>query len=78
MTRYIVALIFVSLSYAQNAFQSLEGVVGYIVVEKRGKVENYLVIEDNSIGKPSTKKYFCQGGRFLNCAFMFSMTYFPS
>ena len=36
MTRYIVALIFVSLSYALNAFQSLEGVVGYIVVEKKG------------------------------------------
>ena len=55
MTRYIVALIFVSLSYAQNAFQSLEGVVGYLVVEKRGKVENYLVIEDKGVSVKTVK-----------------------
>ena len=27
-------------------FQSLEGTVGYIVIEKQGKVENYIVVED--------------------------------
>lgn len=46
MMRYLLPLLLVGISYAQNAFQSLEGVVGYIVVEKGGKVESYLVIED--------------------------------
>ncbi|RME13206.1 MAG: hypothetical protein D6804_00580 [Aquificota bacterium] len=33
------------LSYSQQPFQSLEGAVGYIVVERGGKVENYVVVE---------------------------------
>lgn len=34
-----------SLTLAQQPFQNLEGAVGYIVVERAGKVENYVVIE---------------------------------
>jgi hypothetical protein len=33
-------------SHAKEPFTDLEGVVGYMVVEKKGKVENYLVVED--------------------------------
>ena len=33
-------------SYAKEPFTDLEGVVGYIVVEKNGKVENYMVVEE--------------------------------
>ncbi len=35
----------VALVMAQQPFQSLEGAVGYIVVERGGRVENYVVIE---------------------------------
>ncbi|MCS6998864.1 MAG: hypothetical protein N2648_01145 [Aquificaceae bacterium] len=41
----IVLLLLTCLAVAQQAFQSLEGVVGYVVVERGGKVENYLVVE---------------------------------
>ncbi|MFN4320152.1 MAG: hypothetical protein ACK4FY_06780 [Aquificaceae bacterium] len=64
MIRYVLALIFVGLSYAQNAFQSLEGVVGYIVVEKGGKVENYIVIEDKG-GSAKTVKVDKKPSDFL-------------
>ncbi|MFN3976444.1 MAG: hypothetical protein ACK4LT_05205 [Aquificaceae bacterium] len=64
MIRYVLAFIFVGLSYAQNAFQSLEGVVGYIVVEKGGKVENYLVIEDKG-GSVKTVKVDKKPSDFL-------------
>lgn len=35
-----------SVSLAQQPFQSLEGAVGYIVVERGGRVENYIVLEN--------------------------------
>lgn len=35
----------ISTSLAQQPFQSLEGAIGYIVVERGGRVENYLVLE---------------------------------
>ncbi|MCX8164090.1 MAG: hypothetical protein N3D14_01690 [Aquificaceae bacterium] len=34
------------LAFSQQPFQSLEGAVGYIVVERGGKIENYVVIEE--------------------------------
>jgi hypothetical protein len=37
-------------SYAREPFTDLEGVVGYIVVEKRGKIENYMVVEEKGGG----------------------------
>jgi len=42
-------------SYARNPFTDLEGVVGYIVVEKKGKVENYIVVEERGGGVKTIK-----------------------
>jgi hypothetical protein len=42
-------------SYAKNPFTDLEGVVGYIVVEKRGKVGNYIVVEEKGGGVKTIK-----------------------
>jgi len=42
-------------SYARNPFSDLEGVVGYIVVEKKGKVENYIVVEERGGGVKTIK-----------------------
>ncbi len=36
----------VCLSLAQDPFNSLEGAVGYMVVEKSGRIENYVVVEN--------------------------------
>jgi len=45
--RFLFLLLVVFLySYAKDPFTDLEGVVGYIVVEKKGKVENYMVVEE--------------------------------
>jgi hypothetical protein len=42
-------------SYAKNPFSDLEGLVGYMVVEKKGKVENYVVVEDKGGGVKTIK-----------------------
>jgi len=42
-------------SYAKEPFTDLEGVVGYIVVEKKGKVENYMVVEEKGGGVKTIK-----------------------
>ncbi len=42
-------------SHAKNPFSDLEGLVGYMVVEKRGRVENYLVVEDKAGGVKTIK-----------------------
>jgi hypothetical protein len=42
-------------SHAKNPFSDLEGLVGYMVVEKKGKVENYLVVEDKGGGVKTIK-----------------------
>jgi hypothetical protein len=42
-------------SYAKQPFADLEGVVGYMVVEKRGKVENYIVVEEKEGGVKTIK-----------------------
>jgi hypothetical protein len=42
-------------SYARNPFTDLEGVVGYMVVEKKGKVENYIVVEEKGGGVKTIK-----------------------
>lgn len=42
----------VGVSLSQQPFQSLEGVIGYIVIEKGGRIENYIVVE----GKDGTVK----------------------
>ncbi|MCC6063594.1 MAG: hypothetical protein LM570_03580 [Thermocrinis sp.] len=49
--RLLLLLLVVFLySYAKEPFTDLEGVVGYIVVEKKGKVENYMVVEEKGGG----------------------------
>jgi len=42
-------------SYAKEPFTDLEGVVGYMVVEKNGKVENYMVVEEKGGGVKTIK-----------------------
>ena len=57
---YVIFTVLLSFVYtfAREPFQSLEGVVGYIVLEKGGKVENYLVVEekDGSVRVVKTEK----------------------
>lgn len=64
MIKYLIWLLIVSFSYAQNAFQNLEGIVGYIVIERKGKVESYLVIEDKG-GSVKTVKVDKKPSEFL-------------
>lgn len=54
--RFLFLLLAVFLySYAKDPFTDLEGVVGYIVVEKKGKVENYMVVEEKGGGVKTIK-----------------------
>jgi hypothetical protein len=54
--RFLFLLLVVFLySYAKDPFTDLEGVVGYIVVEKKGKVENYMVVEEKEGGVKTIK-----------------------
>ncbi len=54
--RFLFLLLVIFLySYARNPFTDLEGVVGYMVVEKRGKVENYIVVEEKGGGVKTIK-----------------------
>jgi hypothetical protein len=46
---FLLSIIFLY-SYAKEPFTDLEGVVGYMVVEKNGKVENYMVVEEKGGG----------------------------
>ncbi len=42
----VAMLAFMSTLSAREPFQGFEGTVGYMVVEKGGKVENYIVVEE--------------------------------
>ncbi len=54
--RFLFLLLVVFLySYAKDPFTDLEGVVGYMVVEKKGKVENYIVVEERGGGVKTIK-----------------------
>ncbi len=54
--RFLFLLLMVFLySYAKDPFTDLEGVVGYMVVEKKGKVENYIVVEERGGGVKTIK-----------------------
>ncbi|QID32494.1 hypothetical protein [Pampinifervens florentissimum] len=46
MKRLIFLLTCFGFVFAQQPFQNLEGAVGYIVIERQGKVENYIVVEE--------------------------------
>ncbi len=45
MKKTVILMLAFGFSFSQQPFQSLEGAVGYIVVERGRKVENYVVIE---------------------------------
>jgi hypothetical protein len=51
---FLLSIIFLY-SYAKEPFTDLEGVVGYMVVEKNGKVENYMVVEEKGGGVKTIK-----------------------
>jgi hypothetical protein len=51
---FLLSIIFLY-SYAKEPFSDLEGVVGYMVVEKNGKVENYMVVEEKGGGIKTIK-----------------------
>ncbi|SHK13778.1 hypothetical protein [Thermocrinis minervae] len=46
MKWFSTLMVIASLAYAQSAFIGKENTVGYIVVQDKGKVENYIVVED--------------------------------
>ncbi|MFN3813422.1 MAG: hypothetical protein ACK4SM_02210 [Aquificaceae bacterium] len=44
---FSLLLVFLAgMSFSQTSFESMEGAVGYIVIEKSGKTENYVVVEE--------------------------------
>ena len=51
---FLLSMVFLY-SYAKEPFTDLEGVVGYMVVEKNGKVENYMVVEEKGGGVKTIK-----------------------
>jgi len=51
---FLLSMVFLY-SYAKEPFSDLEGVVGYMVVEKNGKVENYMVVEEKGGGIKTIK-----------------------
>jgi hypothetical protein len=51
---FLLSIVFLY-SYAKEPFSDLEGVVGYMVVEKNGKVENYMVVEEKGGGIKTIK-----------------------
>ncbi|MFZ8863834.1 MAG: hypothetical protein ACO2PP_25460 [Thermocrinis sp.] len=53
--RFLLLMAVFLYSYAKNPFTELEGVVGYMVVEKRGKIENYIVVEEKGGGVKTIK-----------------------
>ncbi len=55
MKRFIFFLLVFLYASAKEPFSDLEGVVGYMVVEKGGKVENYLVVEEKGGGVKAVK-----------------------
>ncbi|MGB9873971.1 MAG: hypothetical protein ACPLRS_03275 [Hydrogenobacter sp.] len=62
--RNLLLLALVSVSFSQKAFESMEGVVGYIVIEKHGKTENYVVVEEKD-GKVKTIRVEQSPSQFL-------------
>jgi hypothetical protein len=54
--RFLFLLLVVLLYYyAKEPLTDLEGVVGYMVVEKNGEVENYMVVEEKGGGVKTIK-----------------------
>ena len=51
---FLLSMVFLY-SHAKEPFSDLGGVVGYMVVEKNGKVENYMVVEEKGGGVKTIK-----------------------
>jgi len=51
---FLILMVFLY-SHAKEPFSDLEGVVGYMVVEKNGKIENYMVVEEKGGGVKTIK-----------------------
>lgn len=43
--KWLLSLLALGTCLAKQPFQSMDGVVGYIVLEKKGKLENYVIAE---------------------------------
>jgi hypothetical protein len=52
---FLLLMVVFLYSYAKEPFTDLEGVVGYMVVEKKGKIENYIVVEEKGGGVKTIK-----------------------
>jgi len=62
--RNLLLLALVGVAFSQKAFESLEGAVGYIVIEKNGRTENYIVVEEKD-GKVKTIRVNQNPSQFL-------------
>ncbi len=60
----LMLLITLGISFSQDPFQNLESAVGYIIIEKRGKVENYIVVKGKD-GSVKTIKVDKNPSQFL-------------
>lgn len=54
----------IGVSFSQKAFENMEGVVGYIIIEKHGRTENYVVVEEKD-GKVKTIRVYQSPSQFL-------------
>jgi predicted Fe-Mo cluster-binding NifX family protein len=64
MRKLLLVVLLVGTAFAQKPFESMEGVVGYIVIEKGGKTENYVVVEERD-GKVKTMRVNQNPSQFL-------------
>ncbi|MFN3599640.1 MAG: hypothetical protein ACK4VK_07920 [Aquificaceae bacterium] len=60
----LMLLITLGISFSQDPFQNLESAVGYIVIEKQGKAENYIVVQGKD-GSVKTIKVDKNPSKFL-------------
>lgn len=64
MRKLMLLLLCTYSAFAQKPFESMEGAVGYIVIEKAGKTENYVVVEEKD-GSVKTLKVTQNPSQFL-------------
>ena len=60
----LLPFVALGISFSQDPFQNLEGAVGYVIIEKRGKVENYIVVQGKD-GSVKTIKVDKNPSQFL-------------
>ncbi|MEZ0360826.1 MAG: hypothetical protein ABWK04_02850 [Hydrogenobacter sp.] len=64
MRKLGILLFCICTAFAQKPFESMEGAVGYIVIEKAGKTENYVVVEEKD-GSVKTLKVNQNPSQFM-------------